>query len=420
MENNKYTGILKDLKNLLKIQSVLSEPEEGMPFGKENYRALKYMLDLGEKNGFKTKNVDGYAGHIEWGEGEEIFGVLCHLDVVPAGENWKYPPFSAITKDGKIYARGAIDDKSPAVAVLYAIKRLKKEGFIPHKKFRLIMGLNEESGWKCIEYYMKKEKMPDSGFSPDADFPVINCEKGVLFLKISFSCKDNNIKAVFGGNRVNMVPDSAGYELLAGEKQTFTGVSAHGSHPEKGINAVSKMILELKGKTPDKSVSDIYNAFCNSFSLKNLHIDLSDEKSGKLTLNLGTIENKDGKIICKVDIRYPVSFDNELILKNIKDNLPKDCKVEIINYHRPLYIPENDELVIKLLNAYDKVTGLKGKCISIGGATYSRSIDKCVAFGPVFPDEDSKIHTADESVEIKRLYMMTEIYYEALKTLLQN
>lgn len=415
--NKSYENLTDNLKDLLKIESVMGKAEKGMPFGKETYKALKYMLDLGDSFGFKTKDVDGYAGHIEWGDGENIFGVLCHLDVVPAGDGWIHPPFGAVTENGKIYARGTLDDKSPAMAVLYAVKRLKEEGFKPNKKFRLIMGLNEESGWKCMDYYLEKEKMPHMGFSPDADFPVINCEKGVLFLKLSFKCEDLKLTKICGGNRVNMVPDNAYFDYN-GVKETFTGVSAHGSAPHKGDNAIIKMLKKLNTLSKDKIVKDLNDLFCNENYLQCLNIDIEDKVSGKLTLNLGLIELNDRDITISLDIRFPISYKKEDIIQRIEKNLPENWNVEVAGYHRPLYIPENDELVIKLLKAYNSVTKTQGKCISIGGATYSRVLDKGVAFGPVFPDEESKIHTADECIDIENLYKMTDIYYEALKSLL--
>lgn len=410
-----YNNIIENLKNLLQIPSVMGEAEEGMPFGRETYKALEYMLCLGKDFGFLVKNVDGYAGHIEWGKGEDIFGILCHLDVVPVGEGWTHPPFGAQTANNKIYARGALDNKSPAIAALYAAKRLKDEGFVPSKKLRIILGLNEESGWKCIDYYLNKEKMPQSGFSPDADFPVINCEKGVLNLKIKLVSDDLKLTDIKGGNRVNMVPDSA-YYIYDGVKKCFSGVSAHGSAPHKGVNAIIKMLEELRQKTNDNAIKQFYSAFCGE-CLKSLKLDIEDEKSGKLTLNVGLIEMQNREITVSVDIRFPVTFTKEYVIEKFGLTFLPEL-ISVSGYHRPLYIPENDELVVKLLDAYKKVAGENARCISIGGATYSRALDKCVAFGPVFPDEDSKIHTADECIDIDNLYKMTDIYYEALKSLL--
>ena len=176
---------LKDLEELLKIDTVLVEQPEvkEAPFGYNLVKALDYMLKLGEKEGFITKNIDNVAGHIEYGEGEEIIGVLSHLDVVPTGEGWKYPPFEPVVEDGKIYARGALDDKGACIAALYALKALKENGVKLNKKVRLIYGTDEETGSRGIARYLQVEKMPDLGFSPDADYPIIYGEKGILSFK---------------------------------------------------------------------------------------------------------------------------------------------------------------------------------------------------------------------------------------------
>lgn len=416
-----YKDIIEDLRGLLKIPSVQGEPLEGKPFGKYPAAALKYMLDLGVKLGFKVKDVDGYAGHIEWGEGEDVFGVLCHLDVVPAGDDWTYPPFSATIDNGRIYARGAQDNKAPAISALYAAKRLMDEGFVPKQRFRLILGLNEESGWKCIDYYFKKEQMPEQGFSPDADFPVINCEKGVLHLAVSFPLVNpDTIEELSGGHRVNMVPDRAHYKLKTGILKRFEGVSAHGSTPHKGQNAVWELLSDLKQKVSEPAISQMYELFCQTGGLGKMGLDIADDVSGPLTLNLGTIFKKDdGTVVCGVDIRYPVTFNQDDILNKMRQALMPGAVVNVENYHLPLYVKADDPLVQSLLKAYREVTGdSEGDCISIGGATYSRALKKGVAFGPVFPGEESRIHTSDESIELDKFFKMTEIYYKALKELL--
>ena len=188
------TEFIENLQGLIKIPSVHSEssvPNE--PFGSNTVKALEYVLDLGKKLGFKTKNIDGYCGYIEFGEGTELIGIVGHLDVVPEGENWTYPPFDARIEDNKIYGRGAIDDKGPVMASLYAMKSVmdycSENNISINKRVRLILGLNEERDWKCINYYKEHEEIPSIGFSPDADFPCIYAEKGLLspFLIMDYS-----------------------------------------------------------------------------------------------------------------------------------------------------------------------------------------------------------------------------------------
>ncbi len=451
-----FEGVKRSLKELIAIDSVKAPKKPGMPFGEGPYRALKYTLGLGESMGFLTKDVDGYAGHIEWGEGE-LFGVLTHVDVVPVGKDWTVGPFSGEEKDGRIYGRGTQDDKGPTIAVLYAMKALKDEGFVPGKKLRLIIGTDEESGWGCMDYYLKKEEMPKTGFSPDGDFPVINCEKGVLHLKVSYDYSDPlspedmdilPLPTFFGaysrpvgegfllehlgaGERVNMVPDYAravfftdAAEVEGGENQEDgswqlikKGTSAHGSQPEKGDSALKKLFAELVKYTNNPVLHLINDKYLESSTGAKLGLKLKDDVSGSLTLNVGTCAFDNGKITLGVDIRYPVTFDREEVLSRLQKNCGGG-EIEVVNYHRPLYVKESEPLVQELLKAYTEVTGRPGKCSAVGGATFARALDCAVAFGPEFPGTPPTLHMADENVLVDELRLMCDIYYRALKALI--
>lgn len=213
----KKDELIKNLQELIKIPSVHAEaniPNE--PFGKNTIKALEYTLNLGKKLGFRVKNVDGYCGYIEFGEGTELIGIVGHLDVVPEGENWTYPPFEAYIEDNKIYGRGAIDDKGPVITSLYAMKSVMdyftENNITINKRVRLILGLNEERDWKCIDYYKKHEEIPSIGFSPDADFPCIYAEKGLIspFLIMGYSTFKNKNLVLSdidcNNNPLNVVP----------------------------------------------------------------------------------------------------------------------------------------------------------------------------------------------------------------------
>ncbi|MCL1901053.1 MAG: Sapep family Mn(2+)-dependent dipeptidase [Firmicutes bacterium] len=399
------------LQNLLKIPSVLSKKKRNMPFGENNYKALNYLLDLGKEFGFETYNDKNFAGHIDYGNGDKPFAVLCHLDVVPKGSGWTKPPFEGFIEDNKIYGRGALDNKGPVVAVLFALKKLKDEGFLPQHTLRLILGCNEESGWKCMEHYSKSVPMPKTGFSPDSDFPVINVEKGVLHLKIEFKNTSKKLKRLNGGTRVNVVPDICSFEFDK-KLYEYKGVSAHGSNPEKGGSAIFKAFKKINELEYNKTIDTINRFLVDNIDGKKLKINFADNASGKLTLNFGTVELIRNKIICGVDIRFPITYTKEQVLEQLN---VLNAKVEIQTYHKPLFVDKNSELIIKLLSAYKKVTNLDGNCLSIGGATYARVLETGVAFGPLFPKDVSIIHEADEYISIEHLQKITDIYYEALK-----
>lgn len=401
---------IKNLKEILQINSVENIPKPGMPFGEGPYLALEKSLEILSKNGFTTKNLDGYCGYGDIGQGE-LFGILCHLDVVPAGDGWIYPPFSATEIDNKIYARGALDDKSPFIAILYAISSLLEEGYTPNKRIRIILGCNEESGWGCMDHYKKHAEMPSIGFSPDADFPVINCEKGIFHFRFKMQ-KPKNIISLTAGNAVNMVPDKAICKLSTTEEITVLGKSAHGSTPEKGENALLNLLKKL-GSTYS-ALLDIYNKF-HSTKGELLGLAISDKESGDLSINLGTAKTTETEIVFEVDIRHPISYTKDYIVSKLQQSL--GYPFEETYYHSPLYVPEDSELVTKLLAAYNKVMGTNSKPIAIGGGTYARVLPMGVAFGPCFPNGNNGIHCPNEYIDLDEYKKCVEIYKEALKSL---
>lgn len=436
MKMNSYKKQMTDtLLSLLSVDSVQGEPLPGAPFGAGTKEALNRFLSLAASFGMRVKDLDGYCGYAEIGEGE-LLGIPFHLDTVPFGSDWSKSPLGEIAEEegnAVIYGRGTEDDKGPAVAVLYALKSLLDEGRTPRRRIRLIAGLNEESGWKCIEHYLEREEIPALAFSPDADFPVINCEKGVCHLALTLPLPDE-VAFFRGGERVNMVADRSEMEvktlsdasfskcLKGGIKVKFVedgyrlfaeGVSAHGSTPEKGENAILKILYAVKSSS--EFLADLYDAL-HATDGSGLGIALSDEKSGALTMNVGRAETRDGKITFSLDIRYPVTYREEEILSRIKDALPQ-AELSVSGRHNPLYVDPDSELVASLLAAYNEVTGEKRTAISIGGATYARAFPNAVAFGPVFPGEESRIHQKDESIRVDAFVKCAEIYRAALEKL---
>lgn len=427
MENYRK-DMLKTLLEVLKFDGEQGCGGVGAPFGKGNRECLDYMLRLCESLGMSVKNLDGYAGFADIGEGE-AFGILGHLDTVPVSDGWTKNPYGEID-DGIIYGRGVLDDRGPMVACVYALKALLDEGLKPKRKIRFIFGCNEESGWECIDHYRKHEQMPEEGFSPDADFPVINCEKGIATLaytkeydgKISLSggtrpnvvpseCNavlpmtDENLKAVIEGRLDYEIKDNKIYA-------TAHGKAAHAANPQLGENAIVKMLKALR-KT-DKDFDELYNAF-SSFDGSGCGLDLCDEISGALTLNLGLVDC-DASLSFILNIRYPVTVTETQII-NILDNCIPCYIVAYSVFQPPLFVDKDDDLVKTLLKTYNDVTGQNAEAVTIGGGTYARALKKGVAFGPEFPGKLSTIHMPDERVSIDDFMTMAKIYYTAIKSL---
>lgn len=426
---------IKSLQDLIKINSVQTPATPGAPFGEGNVKALKYSLDLLKEFGFTTVNGDNYYGYGDIGNNDlPLFGILAHLDVVPISPTWEHDPFGAEIEDGYLYGRGTLDDKGPFIAALYACAQLLNEGLKPKKRIRFILGCNEESGWKCMEEYTKREEMPQEGFSPDADFPVINCEKGVVYHKVSLP-KPDFILNLQSGERANVVPDKAtaivknlnglkeraielGANVTEGNNTltiTTKGISAHGSTPQKGDNALTKLFKILS--IYDEVTNGVYTAF-KSNNGEGMGLNICDEISGALTLNFGVANTVNNTLEVTVDIRYPLSIKMDEITNIFKNYFMRyNGIIERGAYHLPLYVAKDDPLIIALLGAYNDVTGTMGEAITIGGGTYARVLPKGVAFGPVFPGGESRVHGDDERISLKDFAKTIEIYKEAIKRL---
>ena len=179
--------LLADLKRWIAIPSVLGEAAPDAPFGAETRRMLDLAMETAERYGFKTRVFDGYCGDVSLGEGAQTMGILAHLDVVPLGDGWTHDPLGCEIEDGRVYGRGVIDDKGPALAALYAMRAVRDAGIPLQDGVRLILGCDEETGMQDMRHYASVNKMPDYGFSPDAEFPVINIEKGGLAILLSMA-----------------------------------------------------------------------------------------------------------------------------------------------------------------------------------------------------------------------------------------
>ncbi len=408
--------IIRQISEIIKFNSSQAPAEEGAPFGKGAKQALDYFLKLADEMGFETINYDGYAGEVIFGEGEE-FAVLAHLDVVPAGNGWTREPFGGQIdyENRRVWGRGAMDDKGPAVCALFALKALKDEGFKPKRKIKLIVGCNEESGWGCINYYKAHAHMPDEGFSPDADFPVIYAEKGILHLCLHFTSA-GGFNGLKGGERANMVCDycevSAPADSVKLKKYGLTaengkivsrGKSAHGSTPDEGKNAILP-VLEYLGLESAKDA-----LFGNCFGLKELH-----DETGYLTFSPNVISQNGNDLAVICDIRYPSTYKKEDVLQRIDVN---GVKYEILSEQAPLFNDKNCFLIKTLCSVYNEVTGKNVKPVAIGGGTYARALKCGAAFGPEEAGEENTIHQANEYITFEKIEKCFEIYKLAVKRL---
>ena len=455
--NNLKDEIIAETQKLIQIPSIYSKSDNpSHPFGENANKALEYILDLGKKLGFKTKNIDGYCGYIEFGEGDKLVGIIGHLDVVPEGDNWTFPPFSGKISDNKIFGRGSIDDKGPVISSLYAMKTVMDNCKID-KRVRLILGLNEENDWDCIKYYKEHEEWPTIGFSPDADFPCIYAEKGIIspYLNMDYSqfekedivlenidCNNNainvvpkicscvlnnkNISSSEIINKLKKFIDEQNYEIDIYKidehriKLTSHGIQAHAAHPDLGINSISRLVITLdkvfKTYNINIPIFEFFNKYINTqYDGQDLGISCEDE-SGKLTLNVGKIELNNHVLRIGMNLRVPIKTKLADIEETIKKQLLSYENIELIikGKKEPLYVPKDSYLVKTLCNIFNEVTNSSLEPIAIGGATYARAFENCISFGANLPYQEDMCHKTDEFISIDNLILATKIYARAI------
>ncbi len=432
---------LKDLDELLKIHSVSAQGHE-LP-----EKALDWMLDKAEQFGLKTKKIGNIAGHAEFGDGELLGGVLTHLDVVPAErKDWSCEPFELTRKNGRLYGRGLADDKGPALAALYCLRALKESG-VSGNRIRVIFGTSEEIGMQDMVTYFENEKLPDMSFTPDSEYGICKAEKGILHLEISAPAANNTTLTQFeAGAANNVVPDTAyalvdcneyeehllqrladgregNYELnftIDGMKVTSRGRAAHACEPEKGFNAAAALVGLLCAAFGYEAVGDLcaFIDFCIGMETNGLSmgIKMRDSVSGALTLTLSRVSIIEHEAKAVIDVRYPVSFLEEVVLYQIKKVAAREgLYVKVLDSEKPLFLDESKDIVKVLKNAYKNVMGEEPEMFTTGGGTYARMLGgKGVAFGPVFKDDDSRIHNSDESLDEEKFFRHFRICLEAM------
>lgn len=450
---------LADLFDLLRINSERddSQADAQHPFGPGPVRALDKFLEIAQRDGYPTKNVDNYAGHFEFGEGDQVLGIFGHLDVVPAGSGWNTDPYEPQIIDGKLFARGSSDDKGPTMACYYGLKIIKELGLPTSKKVRFIVGTDEESGWADMAYYFEHVglPLPDFGFSPDAEFPIINGEKGNITAYLHFAGENSGatkLHSFTGGLRENMVPESAtaiisgdladldskladftaAYGLKAdaetlenGQVQvTVIGKSAHGSTPEEGVNGatyLAKFLSQFAFDGAAKAYLDLAGqVLLEDHDAQKLGVAIYDEQMGALSMNAGVFKfdetSSDNTIA--LNFRYPKNTNPETIKAGL-EKLGVEAVSLSAHGHTPHYCPIDDPMVATLLSVYEKHTGLKGHEQVIGGGTFGRLLKRGVAYGAMFPGDVNTMHQANEFIEVEQLYRAASIYAEAIYELIK-
>lgn len=445
-------NIIRDITTLVKYPSVSVKGEPGAPFGEECKKVLDKALELCEGYGLATKNYDYYAGSASIGDKEKEISIMGHLDIVPVGDGWSNDPYTVVEKDGYLYGRGVDDDKGPTVLGLYALLFLKEQNIPLNYTYRLVMGCSEETGMKDVKVLLEKEKVPTFMFTPDADFPVINGEKGSMIAEGKFAHDGAHIVSFGGGTVSNIVNDLCTATLKGikkedlgqlcpskfevedcecgcGIKVTAKGVASHAAAPANGVNAIfllSDLLSKVEALSPsERDCMAKIAATLADYNGVGLGIDCEDELSGKITHVSGIASQKDNVITLNYNIRYPVLAKGS----ELKERLENHAKAQgfdgkVLRDSKPSYRSADTAEVKALLNAYIDVSGSDATPKVIGGGTYARNFPNAVAFGPGFPGTPNPAgagkggaHQSDECICIENMWKALKIYIAALLNL---
>lgn len=432
--------ILEDLAKLVEIPSLpdLKSRRKYAPFGQPVRNAFDAFASIAKEKGFHVEDDEGYAISASIGKKDgDYIGVLGHLDVVDAGDPalWDSEPYHMAEHDGMLYGRGVNDDKGPLLAALYAAWLIKEQELPLRHEIRIIAGGAEETTWECMDHYFQHHKQPLYGFSPDGNFPIVNGEKGIL--QVRFQFPQTSIVRMRCRERLNYVCDHVEMTLPVtsepctfphaasvhkdndGIHITYEGKTALSRNPQRGVNALFDLVKDMQSIETDRAFHDcmqlMNDAFVDDFYGEKSGIYAQDVSMGTTSVCPMSLQIDEDVFELCVDIRYVRTTDHKIIMKRLLELAETyHADVEILKHKRLLFVEEDSELIQALKKAYRVVMHEEADVLTKGGASYARVLDRGVAFGATFPDEDPKPHMPNECMPVASLLKACEIYYEAL------
>ena len=446
------SGFEADLKRLVDIKSVRGPALPGKPFGEGPALALAEAEAVAAEHGFLLRNFENYVGEITFGDAPDLM-LLAHLDVVAEGDGWTKEPYAMSEANGRLYGRGVTDDKGPALACLYALEVVRELYGAPKTGVRLVLGCGEETGSEDMRHYFsKREKLPYT-LSPDADYPLINLEKGRFAPEFRMAVKDaGDVIEINGGDTANIVagkadallrgtvPEHRGAILVSVSRLTGAsfrvetengntriwceGTSAHAASPEKGVNANTALLTLLVEIMKDCELKRAFEALLamaphGETDGASMGVKASDAISGALTMNFGILRFDGEALTGGFDLRCPLCAE-ETDVKDVIGTRLERCGFSLIGdppMTKAHYVPEDAPIIKEALKVYGDYTGHKGECLAIGGGTYVHDIEGGVAFGVEFPGTDYRIHGADEFAVTDELLLTSAMYAQIIRDL---
>ncbi|WP_348748493.1 dipeptidase [Pseudomonas rhodesiae] len=422
------------------------------------------------------RNVDNRVYEISLeGSGDEVVGIHAHADVVPVTpENWvlkdgtKLDPFKVTLIGDRMYGRGTEDDKNGIVVAMYAMKVIKEEKLPLARQFKLLVDTTEETSGDAIPYYFEHNPSPQYNLALDGGYPVVIAEKGYGTVMATFPRRKGEgsgaeIVAMTGGMATNQIPSASvatfvtdqpaelaaslqkagaeyakrnggDFEVAAkvegkDVKLTVTGVSAHSSEPESGVNPVARMlelIHSVDGKIALKHnhITDAARYASDNWGLDylggKLGVGFADDFMGPLTTSLTFVGQDDKAFKLAVNLRVPKGKSPETLKKEIADKLSawdKHSKVAVdftYSIAEPMYRNPEGEWVKALLAVATENLGMEHKFGTSAGATSVHELPNGVQFGLARPEVKYTGHTDNEFKTVDQFLLDLQIVTEMM------
>ena len=436
-------NILRDIGRLVAVPSVEGPAAPGAPFGPGPRAALDEALAIAAELGLAPGEGEGHIGwaDVPGAEKEKYLATVTHLDVVPEGNGWDADPFTLRVRDGWLLGRGVADDKGPSVLCLYALMFLKDEAGPLRYPVRALLGCNEETNMKDVAWYNAHEKPPVFCFTPDAEFPLCNGEKGQFEADLLSPVLNGDILDFEGGVARNAVPDRASAliraELAAlpaaegitleqeadGVRVRGWGKSGHAAMPQGTVNAIGLVVDYLLangiGSEAERAFLQLLHKLHSAWDGTGLGIQADDGLFDPLTVVGGVIRMENGALRQTVDCRFPTSTNGSVLEAALRKAAGDAGVVCMDHVNEPFYIGVDAAPIQALMEAYCQVTGEEAKPFTMGGGTYARHFPLAVSFGPensnaVLPDFAGPMHGANEGAKFEHLLAALKIYILAL------
>ncbi len=360
--------MIASIRELVRIDSVEQEAAEGAPFGPGVRDALHRALAISRDLGFETVNLDNYIGYAQYGGSGDYICAIGHMDVVPPGDGWRQPPFSGHMENGVIYGRGVLDNKGPVLACLYGLAALRNLDIPLKRPVRIIFGCDEETGFEDVAYYLRREKPPLYGFTPDCKYPVVYSERGRAVIRVR-------------GSREALAP------FFQFVNQYFIGAGNNG----------------------DRLGIDVASPGYGAMEMRGYRLGPEEEEA-----------SENGAVFFQASLSYPTGITAAEIMARIRQKAEAyglDAQL-VLNYD-PVVFPKDSPMVLALRECYERVTGMNGAPVTTTGGTYAKAMPGIVPFGPSFPGQKGIGHNPNEWMAVSDLITNAKIYALALCRLTQ-